>query len=68
MSARLVTGFQIEARYRRERLGRYKARMFGGRGASAFKLRELERGCDHAEARLRRAREIRPVAARKEQP
>jgi hypothetical protein len=55
MSTRLVTEAKIEARYRRERLSRYEARMHGGQGASAFKLRELRRGCDHAEARLRRA-------------
>ena len=55
MSARLVTELRIEARYRRERLARYKARMYGRGVASAFKLRELERGCERAEARLRRA-------------
>ncbi len=52
---RSLAELRIEARYRRERLARYKARMYGRRGISAFKLRELERGCAGAEARLRRA-------------
>jgi hypothetical protein len=52
---RLIAELRVEARYRRERLARYRTRMYGGRGPSAFKLRELERDCDRAEVRLRRA-------------
>jgi hypothetical protein len=44
-----------EARYRRERLDLYRARLYGGRAASQGKLRELLRACDGAAARLRRA-------------
>jgi hypothetical protein len=44
---------RAEARYRRERLSLYRARMYGGRAASQFKLMELERACDGAAARLR---------------
>ena len=55
MSAPPVTDLRMEARYRRERLALYKARGYGGRATSAFKLRELERACEGAEARLRRA-------------
>lgn len=44
---------RTEARYRRERLALYRARMYGGRASSSFKLRELERACKGAEARLR---------------
>jgi hypothetical protein len=44
-----------EARYRRERLGLYRARMYGGRAGSQAKLRELQRASDGAAARLRRA-------------
>lgn len=44
-----------EARYRRERLALYKARLYGGRARSESKLRELQRSSDGAEARLRRA-------------
>jgi hypothetical protein len=44
-----------EARYRRERLDLYRARLYGGRAASQGKLRELQRASDGAAARLRRA-------------
>ena len=44
-----------EARYRRERLDLYRARLYGGRAASRGKLSELQRASDGAAARLRRA-------------
>jgi hypothetical protein len=44
-----------EARYRRERLELYRARLYGGRRATLAKLRELERSSDGATARLRAA-------------
>jgi hypothetical protein len=44
-----------EARYRRERLALYKARLYGGRALSESKLRELQRASDGAGARLRAA-------------
>ena len=44
-----------EARYRRERLDLYRARLYGGRAASQGKLRELQRASDGAAARLSRA-------------
>jgi hypothetical protein len=44
-----------EARYRRERLELYRARMYGGRARSEFRLREYERASEGASARLRRA-------------
>jgi hypothetical protein len=44
-----------EARYRRERLELYRARMYGGRAQSEYRLREYERACEGASARLRRA-------------
>jgi len=44
-----------EARYRRERLELYRARLYGGRASSQVKLRELQRASDGASARLRRA-------------
>jgi hypothetical protein len=46
---------RVEARYRRERLELYRARLYGGRATSVNKLRELERSYDGAAARLRRA-------------
>jgi predicted alternative tryptophan synthase beta-subunit len=46
-----------EARYARERYDLYKARVYGGgRPTSLERLRELERVCEQAEARLRHAR------------
>jgi hypothetical protein len=44
-----------EARYRRERLELYRARLYGGRALNESKLRELQRASDGAAARLRRA-------------
>jgi len=44
-----------EARYRRERLELYRARMYGGRARSEHRLREYERASEGASARLRRA-------------
>ena len=44
-----------EARYRRERLQLYRARMYGGRAHSEYRLREHERASEGASARLRRA-------------
>jgi hypothetical protein len=44
-----------EARYRRERLELYKARMYGGRARRQDKLSELQRSSDGAAARLNRA-------------
>jgi hypothetical protein len=49
-----------DARYRRERLELYRARLYGGRAASQGKLRELERASDGAAARLRRAEAAAP--------
>jgi hypothetical protein len=44
-----------EARYRRERLDLYRARLYGGRAISQAKLRDLQRASNGASARLRRA-------------
>ena len=44
-----------EARYRRERLDLYQARLYGGRAANQAKLSELQRASEGAAARLRRA-------------
>jgi hypothetical protein len=44
-----------EARYRRERLELYRAKLYAGRAVSQDKLRELQRSSNGAEARLRRA-------------
>jgi hypothetical protein len=52
-----------EARYRRERLELYRARLYGGRAVSQSKLRELQRASDGAAARLERAGGDRPLIA-----
>ena len=44
-----------EARYRRERLELYRARLYSGRAVGQSKLRELERASAGAAARLERA-------------
>jgi hypothetical protein len=44
-----------EARYRRERLELYRARLYSGRAVDQSKLRELERASAGAAARLKRA-------------
>jgi hypothetical protein len=44
-----------EARYRRERLELYRARLYSGRAVGQSKLRELERASDGAAARFKRA-------------
>ena len=60
-SGRLVE-LREEARYRRERLALYKARVYSGRARKQSKLRELQRASDGAAARVRRA-EARASAA-----
>ena len=45
-----------EARYHRQRLDLYRARLYGGRALSRARLDEFERAADAAEDRLRRAR------------
>jgi hypothetical protein len=50
-----LTQLRDEARYRRERLELYRARLYSGRAVGQSKLRELERASDGAAARLERA-------------
>ena len=45
-----------EARYRRERLELYRAKMYGGRKGSQSRLRELQLSYDGAMSRLRAAK------------
>jgi hypothetical protein len=46
-----------EARYHRQRLDLYRARLYGGRALSQTRLEEFRRACDDAAARLRRERQ-----------
>jgi len=48
--------FEAEARYQRDRLALYNARMVTGRPASAVRLEELKRLSAAADARLARAK------------
>jgi hypothetical protein len=50
-----------EARYRRERLELYKARLYAGRARGLERLSELQRSYDGAAARLRRAEAKPPL-------
>jgi hypothetical protein len=62
-----VDELREEARYRRERLELYRARMYGGRARSEYRLREYERASEGASARLRRA-EARLSSSSPERP
>jgi predicted nucleic acid-binding Zn-ribbon protein len=50
-----IDDLRAEARYRRERLDLYRAKMYGQRPTTMTRLRELERESQGAEERLRRA-------------
>jgi hypothetical protein len=54
-----IEDLEAEARYARERLDLYRAKMYGPRPTSPARMRELERAAEGAEERLRRARERR---------
>ena len=47
---------EAEARYHRDRLALYRARIYGGKPTRATRLRELERTAAGADARLAHAR------------
>ena len=46
---------RAEARYQRERYDLYRARLYAGKPTSPSRLREIQRACESAEARLRAA-------------
>ena len=53
---------RAEARYHRQRLDLYRARLYGGRAVNLARLEEFQRASDRAAARLSRAREDAPPA------
>jgi hypothetical protein len=53
---------EAEARYHRERLALYRARVFSAKPTSPNRLRELERTSRAADARLRAARGPQSIA------
>jgi hypothetical protein len=55
--AERIDELEAEARYARQRLDLYRAKMYGPRPTSPVRMRELEREAEGAEQRLRRARE-----------
>jgi hypothetical protein len=63
-----VDQLRAEARYHRQRLDLYRARLYGGRALSVPRLEEFQRAADDAAARLRQAVEdastARPQAER----
>jgi hypothetical protein len=48
---------QAEARYHRDRLALYRARIYASKPTSGKRLRELERAAAYADERLQRARQ-----------
>ena len=54
---RRVEELEAEARYHRDRLALYRARVLSAKPASAARLRELQRISTAADARLRHARD-----------
>jgi hypothetical protein len=54
--AERIEDLAAEARYARQRVDLYRAKMYGARPTSPARMRELERVADGAEERLRRAR------------
>jgi hypothetical protein len=52
-----VDQLRAEARYHRQRLDLYRARLYGGRALSVARLEEFQRSADDAAARLRQALE-----------
>ena len=52
--AQRLEQLRAEARYHRQRLDLYRARLYGGRALSTARLEEFQRAADDAAARLRR--------------
>ena len=55
MSTRHLDDLRAQAQYARQRYDLYKAKAYGQRPTSLARMRELERACEGAEARLRAA-------------
>lgn len=69
MTDRLVEELEAEARYRRERLALYRAKVYGAAPTTALRLQQLEQASDYAAQRLRGARrEARALPAKAPSP
>jgi hypothetical protein len=55
--AQRLDQLRAEARYHRQRLDLYRARLYSGRALSTARLEEFQRASDDAAARLRHERE-----------
>jgi hypothetical protein len=55
MSTRHLDDLRAQAQYARQRYDLYKAKAYGQRPTSPARMRELQRACELAEARLRAA-------------
>lgn len=55
--AQRLEQLRAEARYHRQRLDLYRARLYGGRAVTTARLEEFQRAADDAAARLRHERE-----------
>ena len=55
MSTRHLDDLRVQAQYARQRYDLYKAKAYGQRATNPARLRELQRACEQAEARLRAA-------------
>lgn len=55
MDLRQIEHLRVEARYARERLDLYRAKMYGTRPTTMTRLRELERMSEGASQRLQQA-------------
>jgi hypothetical protein len=63
MSTQHLEDLRAQAQHARQRYDLYKARAYGQRPTSAARMRELQRACEQAEARLRDA-EVQDRTAR----
>jgi hypothetical protein len=55
MSTRHLDDLRAQAQHARQRYDLYKAKAYGQRLTSPARMRELQRACEQAEARLRAA-------------
>jgi hypothetical protein len=62
MCTRHLDDLRVQAQHARQRYDLYKAKVYGQRPTSAARLRELERACEQAQARVRAVEAQEPPA------
>ncbi|MEA2420103.1 MAG: hypothetical protein QOE60_2309 [Thermoleophilaceae bacterium] len=60
--AQRLEQLSAEARYHRQRLDLYRARLYSGRAVSQVRLEEFQRASDEAAARLRREQDAAEIS------